>query len=332
MVTAFDCAVLSEDVYNQEDNSLAEGHGWARLDGQGWGSGFAAGTYLKGRDRVVAFRGTDDFADVLSDARMVPDASVDRIEAVTPALLDQYGLSDREELVIGGSLLTQLLTTGDARRVIRTYANQVPPEQTRQAEAYLDNLAQPPTYFTGHSLGGALAKIMTVRRGIPCVALNSPYMGDLRGMTPVSSAGILSIRARSDPLSVATENAGNLPHGRVIIVDTPDYANPPPRRPEVQSYTRPTGCPRASGNWWTSEEGIYAAVAGPVCEAALDAWEPVGRALSAPRRHLRYWYRQYPNYIVELLSHVGAVALHFHSITPLRETMSGMGRFRRSLG
>jgi len=331
MISALDCAVLAEDVYNRVDNNLAQSHGWRRLDGQNWADGFAAGVYEKNNQRVVAFRGTDDFADAISDARMVPSASLARVASVTPRVLNEYGLSDRVELVVGAVMLSQILNHRYTRRAIRVLANQTPPEQTRLATAYRRSISPGPDFVTGHSLGGALAKTISLREGIPCVAFNSPFMGDLRGVPPVSSEQVTSINARLDPLSLATGQVGNLSHGRNIYVHTPSYLGLPPSVPRVDSYRRPVACPRASGNWWTSEEGIYAAALGPVCEAALDMWEPIGRITTATQRNFHYWFRQRPQYVAALLHYLGDVAIHFHSMENLRVAMQGMPQFQNAL-
>lgn len=331
MISAVDCAVLSEDVYNRENNQLANSHDWQRLDAQNWQGGFAAGTYERRGQRVIAFRGTDDVDDALSDARMIPNASPERVASVTPMVLSEYGLSDRTELQVGAVLLSHLLTRPSMRSVIALFANQTPPEQTRQALDYVRRQTSSPVFFTGHSLGGALAKVLSLRLGINCVAFNSPFMGDLRGVAPMSSELITSINARSDPLSLATRQVGNLAHGRVIVVDTPSPSRNPPAVPVVESYRRPDVCPRATGAWWTSEEGIYAAMFGPVCEAVMDTLEPVGSLASAPQRNLIYWFQQRPTYIAALLTYLGDVAIHYHSMENLRRTMENMPRFSTTL-
>jgi hypothetical protein len=340
MISALDCAVLSEDVYNRENNNLASSHGWERLDGQNWVDGFAAGLYKKGDEHVVAFRGTDsdDLADAISDARMVPSASATRIDSVTPAVLDAYGLSDRVELELGSRMLSQVLTNRHMQKAISRYANQAPPEQARQATEYLHRQRVTLVCLTGHSLGGALAKTLSLRDGIPCVAFNSPFMGDLRGVRPISSELVTSINARLDPLSLATRHVGNLPHGREIVVETPRFVMQPPQVPDVESYRRPVSCPRATGSAWMvtpgaswSSEGIYAEVVGPICEATMDMWEPVGRAVTAPERHYRYWFRQRPEYVAALLGYLGDAAVHYHNMTNLRQKMAEMQRFRQPI-
>ena len=330
MVTAIDCAFLSDDVYNSHGN-LALQKGWRRLDNQRWGDGFAAGVYEKEEQRVIAFRGTDDSSDVVADVRMMPDASARDIESVTPALLHQYGLNDRVELMVGSVLLSYLLTSPSISEAASIYANQAPPVQTRQAEAYMREHGEGVSYVTGHSLGGALAKIISLRKNLDCVAFNSPYMGNLRGVAPVSSSSIRSINAKSDPLSFSTRQVGNLPHGSDVLVTTDSYSLQPPRCPRVRSYQRPVSCPRVPDNWWASEEGIYAMMYSPFCEMFADGAKEVGRAVTYPVRNFQYWFNQRPEYIMTLFNYLSDVAGHYHSMTNLRTKMMELSQFNPEL-
>ncbi|HSH09954.1 MAG TPA: hypothetical protein VK995_06170 [Oceanipulchritudo sp.] len=333
MVTALDCAILSEDVYNRENNQLAASAGWLRVDAQNWGEGFAGGTYVKGNSVVVAFRGTetDDMQDIIADAHMVPSAPPDRILQVIPSLLREYDLSDSVELQLGGILLGGILVDWRSRALVGTYANQVPPEQTSLATTYVQSRFPRPQYVTGHSLGGALAKAISLQMNIPGVAFNSPFMGDLRGIPPISSSILKSINTRGDPLSLATEAAGNLSHGETILVDIPRFREPAPARPQIESYRRPSVCPRASAGNDMVENLFIEYIAEPACESALDMWEPVGRAASAPRRAARFYFNTYPEYVGSLLGYLGRAALYYHSMQNLRVKMQTLGQFRSPL-
>ena len=79
MPTALDCAILSEDVYNEAPGPLVASNGWNRVNSRTMGSGFAAATYLRGAEVLVAFRGTetDDRQDIIADAHMVPAAQTE---------------------------------------------------------------------------------------------------------------------------------------------------------------------------------------------------------------------------------------------------------------
>lgn len=333
MISALDCAYLADDVYNRANNNLAQERGWLRVDAQNWLHGFAAGIYERGGERVVAFRGTDtdDADDILSDARMVPVATVQQITRVVPTILHEYGVGDRTELVIGGTLLSEVLASYRARMATAVLANQAPPIQTHQAQSYLRQVSPQPVYLTGHSLGGALAKVISLNTGIPCIAFNSPYMGTLRGVVPMSSEGITSINARLDPLSLSTRAVGNLPHGRDIVVDTPACPRRPPMRPTVEQYDSGIQCAAPTGAWWTSQAGMNAYLSASFCELAREIAQPVGEVLSAPERYYRYITERRPDYVRELLAYLGEAAGYYHSMEALREAMMGMPRFRQPL-
>jgi len=329
MPTALDCAILSEDVYNQSTGKAATSAGWSRINPQSWGGGFAGAAYQRGPELVVAFRGTetDDRNDLIADAHMIPAAPPDRILGVLPALLQEYDLSDNLEMQVGGMLLGGIISNWRSRLIVGTFANQVPPQQTASANTYINNLGMTPYCITGHSLGGALAKTVSLNRSIPCVAFNSPFMGDLRGIPPISSPLVKSINTKGDPLSLATEAAGNLSHGENILVQVRNFPERPPARPSMENYTRPTFCPRSSsGNGWVANM-VIEHVLQPTCEDVLDAWEPVGRA----RNLIRYTFDAYPDYVSSLMGYLGRAALYYHSMTNLRKAMSSLPIFRANL-
>lgn len=331
MISALDCALLSEDVYNRDNNNLAARAGWRRLDARNWGHGFAAGAYVRGNERVVAFRGTDtdDPHDILADAQMVPDAPPDRVAQVIPSLLRHYGLSDSTELRVGGALLGGILNSGRARRFIRAAGNQIPARQSRQASEYITSQSPAPAVVTGHSLGGALAQYISVSMALPGVAFNSPFMGDLRGMPPVCG-NLVKINTRGDPLSLATEAAGNLAHGEVVLVDIPRHAGSPPPPPRMEAYHRPNVCPRASTAGNIVENYLSGQIAS-TCEALVDVWEPVGRAATAPQRGLNFIFSTYPDYVSSLLGYLGSLCGHYHSMENLRRQMERDRRFQQAL-
>ncbi|NND58748.1 MAG: hypothetical protein HKN49_00625 [Gammaproteobacteria bacterium] len=323
MASIQDCAILAEDVYNQtgeNPNELASRAGWERLDGQSWPDGFAAGYYRRGDEYIVSYRGTDDLADALADAEMIPQASDEQFGGTLPSVLGAYGLGDVAELRLGGAALARLLSSDDVRTLIDRYGNRVPQQQTQQAIRYLEQLSTPPAYLVGHSLGGALAKTLSLERQIACVGFNSPYMGDLQGTVPVTSALVLSVNTIGDPLSLATQSVGNLGHGRVELVTVAPMANGPPARPQMAEYRRPNICARGSARPLVSAEAVMAAAAGAVCETMVDVWEPIGRALSSPQRLLEFIGR-HPRYYRALGNYLKDAALHHHSIVNLRQAV-----------
>ncbi|MDH3466609.1 MAG: hypothetical protein OES26_12035 [Gammaproteobacteria bacterium] len=330
MISLLDCAVLADDVYNREDNNLAISHGWRRVDGQNWPDGFAAGLYEKGNERVIAFRGTDDVSDAIADAQMVPVAEDQRVRSVTPAILRAYGLQDNVELNSGALVLGTLLTHRQTRSAVATWANRAPTNQTTQALAYYDRSRRPPRFVVGHSLGGALAKIVSQRRAIPAIAFNSPFMGSMHGVAPVSSPSIWSVNTIGDPLSLATHQAGNLPHGRTIAVRIARFSRRPPPQPELPAYTRPVSCPRTAEAWYRRPEGILQAAASNACEVAMDAWDSVGSTLSMPERYLQM-LRQYPAYYAGLFTYLKDAALHHHSMENLRTAIGRNRQYRQAL-
>ena len=320
MASLLDCAILAEDVYDRSGNSLAESHGWTRLDGQNWADGFAAGGYRK----------ANEMADALADARMVPLTSEQHVRAVLPEVLRAYGLQDNAELGAGAYILGRLLASPRVTAVIEQAANRVPREQAGQAAEYLDRLDAPPAFLVGHSLGGALAKALCQQRGIPAIGFNSPFMGDLQGTVPMSSMDLLSVNSIGDPLSLSTRTAGNQSHGRELQVRIHPFGRRPPSRPQMPSYVRPVSCPRTPGSWYRRPDGILMEVAGDLCETAMEIWEPVGRTASAPSRALEM-LRQYPGYYGALTSYLADMALYHHSITNLRKAITLNGAFQSEL-
>jgi len=149
---------------------------------------------------------------------------------------------------------------------------------------------------TGHSLGGALAKIVGLDYSIPCVAFNSPYMGDLRNVLPMTSGIQTSVNTRLDPLSRMTAVAGNLSHGNTIPVDIPL----PRARPRRSPHPRISALERLLG------------LSGRMIHAARVA-----------RESLRYE--------AELLNYVAEVMGHQHSMKILLLELVKHSRYRRPL-
>lgn len=295
MATVRDLATLALDVYSQENNELAREAGWERLDGQSWANGFAAGTYRKhrGGEHVVAFRGTDDLDDVIADLIMVPLLREGAARRALTQLLDQYDVPSGSLFDLAPGLVERLGRAGMNNGVIQSLANQVPPDQVRQARQYVAR-GPTPTFLTGHSLGGALTKVLCLDAGIPGVAFNSPFMGELRGVRPVSTAAVASVNTIGDPLSTLTWSVtGGLTHGPVVPVMVP-RKHAPPRMHRTGMLARlVTG-------------GLAGVVAGEIRD--------------------QYEFHE------RLLEYLQAVLLHFHGMGPLQKAISTARRFQRPLG
>lgn len=242
MASVVDCAALALDVYDRGTgprlNYIAAEQGWTRVDGQNWSPGFAAGVYRKDEEVVIAYRGTDgdDPNDILSDAQMVPRVPEGTAQRTLDTLVRRYGVSANGDLAWLPGVVEAFAQLDFVQSSVREYANRIPQSQSRQALAYFDQCQPAPSMVVGHSLGGALAKIISLQRSLLGIAFNSPFMGDLQGVAPMSSAQILSINTEGDPLSLATRAAGNLGHGRniTITVPQPEQNRPrPPRRPST---------------------------------------------------------------------------------------------------
>ncbi|MBK8975485.1 MAG: hypothetical protein IPM29_06135 [Planctomycetes bacterium] len=291
LTTIADCAVLAEDVYSQTSNSLAAGRGWRRIDAQCWGEGFAAGLYVKGGEVVLAYRGTDDQADAVADARMVPVLEPGAADRTIRAILERYD-ANRGMLTLAPALMETIFRSRLVRGAVQMLANRIPPGQTRLALDYFDRAPTTPSVVTGHSLGGALAKILGQRRNVRTIAFNSPVMGGLMGIVPQSSRLITSVNTKGDPLSLATAQAGGVPLGEVIEVQIPEFTAPP------RFERREIG--------WEILLSPIAYLIGREVEAHTD-------------------------YTQKLVQHIAKAALHYHSMENLRKVVVQQLRFRRPL-
>lgn len=283
-----DCAALSLDVYDRGGNSTAASAGWTRIDGQNWRNGFAAGQYQQGSDLVVAFRGTDtdDASDLLGDAMMVPILTTGAAQHAVQSIFREAGVHDPNMITLLAPRLAEaFLNIPAIRLAIRVAANRVPETQLQDALAYFDRCSPRPRFVSGHSLGGALAQLVSHERSVPAVAFNSPYMGTLRGATQASSQVILMVNAWGDPLSVATRAAGNLPHGREIVLTV---EGPPATPPQLQ---------RRDLRW----------------SDLLSTLSPLGTAVRLSVREGEAQARYYRAF----LSYLGEVLLHYHSMAVL---------------
>lgn len=294
MATIADCAVLAEDVYDSEDSRPAAGAGWARLNQEEWSGGFAAGRYKRSRppgELIVAYRGTDDLTDWVHNSLMVPVIEAANAGDAIRSLLTAYDVGDRGLLAMGPDLIEGIFSDVRVRAAIWALADQIPRPQVERALKYFDDTTPRPEIVVGHSLGGALAKIVSQNRDVPAVAFNSPFMGDLGGVVPATSGLQISVNASRDPLSFVTASVGNLAHGESIAVDVRSF--PVPRLPD-----RPTR------NHWTPLSAVRDTVTRIRDEARLQ---------------------------LDLIEYVGDAALHYHQMSTLTPVLRGSSEFSQSL-
>lgn len=182
MASIFDCALLSEDVYEDCLTSRVAGRGWSRVNSFTCG-GFYAGLYRKNEESIIAYRGTNDLDDLVADANMIPGMG------------------------------------------------RIPPSQSSSALRVYEECSQCSVngiaVVTGHSLGGALAKVVSQRKNVTAIAFNAPFVGDLGGTVPMTSSLISNINAVKDPVSSVTRALGSLPEGSVdqVMVRPPRLWN-----------------------------------------------------------------------------------------------------------
>jgi hypothetical protein len=307
-----DLAVLAVDVYSSAGGPSSSSNGWTRLDNVLWGDGFAAGRYRRGDDVIVAYRGTDDSNDAVSDARMVPLLKHGAANKTLETLLAHYGVgTSRTSIRAIKLLLVEFLESKRVQKVTTRLGNQVPPVQTKKALEFFDATSPCPEYVCGHSLGGALAKAVSDARTVAGVGFNSPYMGNMRGTIPMSSMNILSVNTVGDPLSLATQAAGNLPHGAVIPVTIPSLKKKKPATPDMVRRRHHCG--------W--RKILLSGVGGYVtCRASAE---------------FRYRKRQVGaewTYLESLLEYIKAAALHYHSMTNLESSLATGSHYVQPLG
>jgi pimeloyl-ACP methyl ester carboxylesterase len=301
-VSAIDLAILAADVYDREGTStLASAAGWRRRDPKNFTEGFAAGTYDRDGIVVVAFRGTetDDSKDLLTDATMVPLCDPAQARGMMDQLFRQYQVTEPSVLTtVAPRVLDAVLSARSIREGIAAHANQVPNMQLHDALSYVRQLPRAPQFVAGHSLGGALAQCVALQRTIPGISFNGPFMGNLRGAVPQSSASLLYINTIGDPLSFATKAVGNLPQAGEIAVQIPPF-----------SRRAPTPGAPAEVPWWRR-------VAMPFVAALESGYHEFDRQ----RR-----------FHAELVGYLGEIMLYHHSMANLLQQMRGSGRFAAPL-
>jgi len=231
-----DLAALAQDIYDTSAGSTSGvSRGWARRDPMNWQDGFAAGTYSRVGETVVAFRGTEDQQDMVDDLLMMPVAQSGAARRTIEDLLRLYGVSLGPALDFAAPRLVEaVLRNGMVQASVSRSLNRVPTQQVRQALRYFDACQPRPRAVCGHSLGGALAQVVSQQRGVIGVSFNGPFMGDIAGAVPSSSGQLIYVNAIGDPLSFSTSSMGHVPHGQVHTVRLPAF----PRRPAASAQPR----------------------------------------------------------------------------------------------
>ncbi|MDQ8160521.1 MAG: hypothetical protein P3B76_12905 [Gemmatimonadota bacterium] len=289
MATYRHLGALAQDIYDTTGSSTsATARGWARRDPMNWREGFAAGTYSRLGETVIAFRGTEDTQDIIDDLLMVPIARPGAARDAVESLLRIYGVSMGPVLDFMAPRITEaVLQTEAVRDQVRRRLNRVPTEQVRAALRYFDACSPRPVAVCGHSLGGALAQVVSQQRGVTAVSFNGPFMGDIGGAAPMSSGDLIYVNAIGDPLSFMTGAMGHVPHGQLHTVRLPAFRRPPVRQDSAPTWLR---------------------VVSPALAIGADCADSA---------------RQY----AETLRYLGETMLYHHSIDSLVPALSASARF-----
>lgn len=129
------------------------------------------------------------------------------------SIIAYRGTNDLEDVVADANMIPSM--------------GRIPPSQSRAAVQVFDTSSQCTvndiSAVTGHSLGGALAKVVSQQKNVTAVAFNAPLIGDLNGVAPRSSPLIHNFNAINDPVSGITGAMGSLSVGGVheVIVRPP---------------------------------------------------------------------------------------------------------------
>jgi hypothetical protein len=192
-LTIYDCAALSENCYKPSNVG-----GWTLIsrlsDIKDQSTGFAASLYVRGKDAVLAYRGTSNMPeDLITDLRMVPSREGSALERLLTVMAAVWAGRIDTPMTDVSQALASGYNFFEIKSVVEKHANSAPKEQGGAAMrrlqgclAYAADNGLKLRCVTGHSLGGALAQFASEQTGsgefpqaIPGVSFNGPFMGDL---------------------------------------------------------------------------------------------------------------------------------------------------------
>lgn len=178
MPSVYDCAVICEDVYSAQTDRRATARGWQR-------TGPTCGSSDNGFFGAMYQKG---------------DSCIVAFRGTEPT--DLGDLAADAEMGPGSS--------------------QVPTGQTSAAMTFMDacinRAGERIKIVSGHSLGGALAKVASQRRDRLAIAFNAPYIGGLSGAVAMTSMLIRNYNANLDPVSRVTSAIGHIEEGQTTVV------------------------------------------------------------------------------------------------------------------
>lgn len=321
MITSVDCITLAYNVYDPTGQPEARAAGWRVAATSSQTNGFFAAAYEKEGQWVVAYRGTDDTADVSADLSMIPLLSDAELRAILPKLTRAYGLAGRADIAVVNFVLTRILSSRPINGLVGGAANQMPAGQTGAALDFFRQFTNPkPILATGHSLGGALAKAVAATYQIKGVAFNSPYLGGTSGISAVQGQNLININAYGDPLSTATEGSGNrslAQHNRQVQLPQVNLAQPALAQREINTVVRAAtnGARALTGNADSSDfYNLLTDVSSIASRAIASAQNPAGLSAQVTA-----------NYIGAMGAYLGAMAGYHHSSNSLLTAMSAIG-------
>ncbi len=176
-------------------------------------SGFQGAIFRRsngsGLDWVVAVTGTQPDREMGVD--VVADAGFGGPKGMA------IGLAATVVVPLLGPVLTTLSATGQG---LLTHQCQCAEELVKHARRAMDRKDR--VYITGHSLGGGIAQIISARTGVAAVAISSPAVTAVPGVSASwqrTHSPIVCLRVRNDPIN----QTGMLGQwlGRVVLLNSP---------------------------------------------------------------------------------------------------------------